>query len=101
MAIPRERDRDRDRDRDRESKDGGKRKFRAPLVRYHLPADAVIEYKNVSLLQKYLNDRGKIVPRRISGISAKDQRKLVSAIKKARFLSLLTTGRVRNRENRY
>ena len=101
MAIPRERDRDRDRDRDRESKDGGKRKFRAPLVRYHLPADAVLDYKNVGLIQKYLNDRGKIVPRRISGISAKDQRKLVSAIKKARFLALLTTGRVRNRENRY
>lgn len=99
MAIPRERDRDRD--RDRESKDGGKRKFRAPLVRYHLPADAVLDYKNFGLIQKYLNDRGKIVPRRITGISAKDQRKLVSAIKKARFLALLTTGRVRNRENRY
>ncbi len=99
MAIPRERDRDRDRDRDQ--KDGGKKKFRTPLVRYHLPADAVLDYKNIGLLQKYLNDRGKIVPRRITGISAKDQRKLVSAIKKARFLSLLTTGRVRNRENRY
>jgi len=99
LAIPRERDRDRDRDRDQ--KDGGKKKFRTPLVRYHLPADAVLDYKNIGLLQKYLNDRGKIVPRRITGISAKDQRKLVSAIKKARFLSLLTTGRVRNRENRY
>ena len=101
MANLRERDRDRDRDRDREQGNGGKRKFRTPLVRYHLPADAVIEYKNVGLLQKYLNDRGKIVPRRITGISAKDQRKLVSAIKKARFLALLTTGRVRNKENRY
>lgn len=99
MAIPRERDRDRERERDK--KDGGKRKFRTPLVRYHLPADAVLDYKNIGLLQKYLNDRGKIVPRRITGISAKDQRKLVSAIKKARFLALLTTGRVRNRENRY
>jgi len=93
LAIPRERERD--------PKDGGKRRFRTPLVRYHLPADAVLDYKNVGLLQKYLNDRGKIVPRRITGISAKDQRKLVSAIKKARFLALLTTGRVRNRENRY
>ncbi|OGX10582.1 MAG: 30S ribosomal protein S18 [Omnitrophica WOR_2 bacterium GWA2_53_43] len=71
------------------------------MVRYNLPADAIIDYKNVGLLQKYLNDRGKIVPRRITGISAKDQRKLVNAIKKARFLALLTTGRVRNRENRY
>ena len=83
--------------RDRDTK----KRFRTPLVRYNLPADAIIDYKNVGLLQKYLNDRGKIVPRRITGISAKNQRKLVSAIKKARFLALLTTGRVRNRENRY
>ncbi|MBI5149390.1 MAG: 30S ribosomal protein S18 [Candidatus Omnitrophica bacterium] len=68
-------------------------------VRYQLPKDAVIDYKNISLLQKYLNDRGKIVPRRITGISSKEQRQLVSAIKKARFLSLLTAGRGRNRES--
>ena len=67
-------------------------------VRYQLPKDAVIDYKNISLLQRYLNDRGKIVPRRITGISAKEQRLLVSAIKKARFLALLTAGRGRNRE---
>ena len=87
----------RENNRDRDTR----KRFKTPLVRYHLPADATIDYKNVGLLQKYLNDRGKIVPRRITGVSAKDQRKLVSAIKKARFLALLTTGRIRNRENRY
>ena len=92
MAIPRERDRDRDRDRE-SGKD--RKKFRGPIIRYQLPADAVIDYKNISLLQKYVNDRGKIVPRRITGVTAKEQRKLVSAIKKARFLSLLITGRVK------
>ena len=60
--------------------------------RYQLPPDAKIEYKNIALLQRYVTDRGKIVSRRISGISAKKQRDLQSAIKRARFLSLLTTG---------
>jgi len=42
-----------------------------------------------------LNDRGKIVPRRLSGITAKQQRELTSAIKVARYLALLTTGGVK------
>jgi small subunit ribosomal protein S18 len=63
-------------------------------VRYQLPKDAVIDYKNVGLLQKFLNDRGKIVPQRITGISTKEQRQLTQAIKMARFLALLTTGGV-------
>lgn len=66
-------------------------------LRYQLPKDAVIDYKNVSLLQKYLNERGKIVPRRISDISSKDQRRLAAAIKQARFLALLPTGGVRQK----
>ena len=66
-------------------------------ARYQLPKDALIDYKNVTLLQKYLNDRGKIVPRRISGISAKEQRDLCSAIKQARYLGLLTSGSTRYR----
>lgn len=63
--------------------------------KYQLPKDADINYKNVSLLQKYLNDRGKIVPRRISGVTAKEQRQLSQAIKQARYLALLTTGGVK------
>lgn len=62
------------------------------IAKYQMPEDAVLDYKNVSLIQKYLNERGKIVPRRITGISAKNQRKLSLAIKRARFLALLTTG---------
>lgn len=65
-------------------------------ARYKLPKDAAIDYKNVSLLQRYLNDRGKILPRRITGVSAKEQRLLVTAIKKARFLAVLSSGGVRS-----
>ena len=64
-------------------------------AKFALPKDTNIDYKNVALLQKYVNDRGKIVPRRISGVSSRQQRQLASAIKQARFLALLTTGGTR------
>jgi small subunit ribosomal protein S18 len=48
-----------------------------------------IDYKDVRLLQRYISERGKIVPSRISAVSAKTQRKLAQAIKRARFLGLL------------
>ena len=54
-----------------------------------------VEYKNLNLLQKFLSERGKIFPRRLSGISATDQRALTQAIKKARFLGLLSTGGIK------
>lgn len=60
-----------------------------------MPKDADINYKNVSLLQKYLNDRGKILSKRITGVTSKHQRALVSAIKRARFLALLPVGGVK------
>ncbi|HBR14881.1 MAG TPA: 30S ribosomal protein S18 [Candidatus Omnitrophica bacterium] len=64
-------------------------------VKFQLSKDAQIDYKNLGLLQKYVNERGKIVPRRISGVTAREQRALVLAIKRARFLALLTTGGVK------
>jgi small subunit ribosomal protein S18 len=48
-----------------------------------------IDYKDVRLLQRYISERGKIVPSRITAVSAKKQRELARAIKRARFLSLL------------
>lgn len=48
-----------------------------------------IDYKDVALLKKYITERGKILPRRVSGTSAKAQRKLTVAIKRARNLALL------------
>jgi len=48
-----------------------------------------IDYKDVRLLQRYVSERGKIVPSRITAVSAKRQRELSRAIKRARFLALL------------
>ncbi len=48
-----------------------------------------IDYKDVKLLQRYVSERGKIVPSRITAVSAKKQRELAQAIKRARYLALL------------
>jgi small subunit ribosomal protein S18 len=49
----------------------------------------VIDYKNPQLLRSFLTDRGKIVPARISGVNAKQQRRITQAIKRARMLALI------------
>ncbi|HOO13179.1 MAG TPA: 30S ribosomal protein S18, partial [Bacillota bacterium] len=48
-----------------------------------------IDYKDVSRLRKYITERGKIIPRRISGNCARHQRQLTIAIKRARNIALL------------
>ncbi|MFD2207830.1 30S ribosomal protein S18 [Kiloniella antarctica] len=48
-----------------------------------------IDYKDTRLLQRFISERGKIVPSRITAVSAKKQRELAKAIKRARFLALL------------
>ena len=48
-----------------------------------------IDYKDVKLLQRYISERGKIVPSRNTAVSGKKQRELSRAIKRARFLALL------------
>ena len=48
-----------------------------------------IDYKDTKLLQRYISERGKVVPSRITAVSAKKQRELARAIKRARFLALL------------
>ncbi len=85
---------DRDRDRgdrgdrgERGGRDGGssRRKRFAMVAEKNL----VLDYKNPQLLKNFLSDRGKIVPARISGLSARQQRQLTKAIKRARMLALL------------
>lgn len=48
-----------------------------------------IDYKDVRILSKFVSERGKIIPSRISAVSMKKQRELAVAIKRARFLSLM------------
>ena len=47
------------------------------------------DYKDIKTLSRYITERGKIVPSRISGVSQKDQRALATAIKRARHLGLM------------
>ena len=48
-----------------------------------------VDYKNINLLKKFISERGKILPSRITSVSTKKQRELSKAIKRARFLALL------------
>ena len=53
------------------------------------PKAPKIDYKDVKLLSRFISERGKIVPSRITAVSAKKQRELARAIKKSRFLALI------------
>lgn len=48
-----------------------------------------VDYKNVDLLKRFLNEQGMLMPRRVSGVSAQFQRQLTRAVKRARHLALL------------
>ncbi len=48
-----------------------------------------VDWRDVDYLRQFIPERGKIMPRRISGISAKDQRRIATAIKRARIMALL------------
>jgi small subunit ribosomal protein S18 len=70
---------------EREGRRGGRRKRVSPLA----DPNVVIDYKNPQLLKHFLTDRGKIVPSRITGVTARQQRAITKAIKRARQLALL------------
>ncbi len=48
-----------------------------------------IDYKDLDTISRFITERGKILPRRITGVSAYHQRKLVNAIKRARYMALV------------
>ena len=98
--MGRDRDRDRDHDRDRDSDfgrgrggrggggGGGGRGRRRPCE-FCPPGTRVVDYKNTSMLRRYLTERGKMEARRRGGCTAKCQRLLAQAIKRARHMALL------------
>jgi small subunit ribosomal protein S18 len=49
----------------------------------------VVDYKDDKLLSRFLTERGKIMPRRLTGVTARHQRQIAIAIKRARYLALL------------
>lgn len=63
-----------------------RRKKASPFAHPDAPK---IDYKDVKLLQRFISESGKIVPRRITAVTAKEQRALALAIKRARVLALL------------
>ncbi len=65
---------------------GMRRKKACPFCVDNAP---VIDYKDLDMLKRYVSDRGKMMPSRITGVSAKYQRQLTTAIKRARQIALL------------
>jgi small subunit ribosomal protein S18 len=94
----RERNDDRD-DRDygggddrggKDDKEGGRRSFhRKKVCRFCADNEYIMDYKDARMMASFMMDLGKIVPRRISGSCAFHQRKLTTAIKRARNLALV------------
>ena len=94
---------DRDRDRDRGDRDGGGRGGaggddekrggrgfgRKKVCRFCAEKNSKVDFKDQSTLKYFVTERGKIIPRRISGNCAKHQREIATAIKRARGLAML------------
>jgi len=68
---------------------GGRRVHRRKVCRFCIEKVDLIDFKDVKLLQGYIPERGKILPRRISGVCATHQRMLAEAIKRARNIALI------------
>ena len=65
------------------------RQRRRKVCAFCTERDAVIDYKNPAQLRKFISERGKILPRRMTGTCARHQRQLTTAIKRARQVALL------------
>jgi small subunit ribosomal protein S18 len=87
----------RDRDKDRDGKKGGMSFHRRKICRFCADSTLAIDYKDHKMLRLFTTERGKIVPRRISGNCAKHQRMITVEINRARYIALLpyTTATVR------
>jgi small subunit ribosomal protein S18 len=68
---------------------GGRGAKRRKVCYFTVNKITKIDYKNTDLLKRFVSERGKILPRRVTGTSAKYQRQLTTAIKRARQIALL------------
>ena len=77
-------------DDDRGGRGGARSSFRRRKVcRFCSEKEAIIDYRDASGMKYFISERGKIVPRRISGNCAKHQREMATAVKRARILALI------------
>ncbi|MEP0546886.1 MAG: 30S ribosomal protein S18 [Rhodothermales bacterium] len=60
-----------------------------PVCPFQSAGIEYIDYKETETLKRYLNEQGKLLPRRVTGVSAKSQRQLTTAVKRARHMALL------------
>ncbi len=67
-----------------------KRVFRKKVCKFCIEKAKMIDYKDIGRIAKYITERGKIIPSRISGNCAKHQRMLARAIKKARLAAFIS-----------
>ncbi len=74
----------------KEDKNNSPFELRKKFCPFSQPGSPNIDYKDTRLLSRYITEKGKIVPSRITGVSRKKQKELARAIKRARFLSLMS-----------
>ena len=74
----------------REDKNNSPFELRKKFCPFSQPGSPDIDYKDTRLLSRYITEKGKIIPCRITGVSRKKQKELAKAIKRARFLSLIS-----------
>lgn len=74
---------------DRGGRPGGARRPRKKVCAFCIDRAEHIDFKDVSKLRRFLSERSKIVPRRVTGTCAEHQRELTTAIKRARHIALL------------
>jgi len=74
---------------DRRGGGGGAGFHRKKVCRFCSDSEYVLDYKDIRMMQSFVSEHGKIVPRRISGNCSGHQRKLTSAVKRARNLALV------------
>ncbi len=70
----------------------GRRMLKRRPIKIVLPDGVEMDYKNIDLLKKFLTDRGKLLSRRLTGITARQQRDICKSVKRARYLGLLPVG---------
>lgn len=75
-------------DRERPQRGGGARKRRKPCM-FCVDKIGQIDYKDVARLRRFVSERAKILPRRMTGVCADHQRQLTVAIKRARHIALI------------